>query len=391
MARPHGEATEPPTPQRLLRARQRGQIAISRDLTAGLVFAASVAVLAALGPVGVARLLTLFRRSLETSSRSGVTTLAAAGWTAFQVAAPLLCVPLGAALVVAVVVGVVQTGGLFAWQAIAPDVSRLSPAVGFKRLFSWRTAIEIGSSLVKVALVLGVAAVSLWPSVRELPGLAGAPPTALLRALGVVVERLGIPVAMAVVALGVIDWLVARRRHHRALMMTRDEVKREYKDSEGDPRHRAERQRLHRQISEQRRIDDVRKADFVVVNPDHIAVAVKYDRDADAAPVVLAKGERLLAEQIKQVARESGVPIYRDLVLARALNDLPEGEEIPEALYQAVAELLRVLWEIDRPASASSVGAGSPAPSSNHPSPEDSGPAHGGAPTTAMSPTWKRV
>ena len=124
--------------------------------------------------------------------------------------------------------------------------------------------------------------------------------------------------------------------------MTREEVRREHKESEGDPSHRAERQRLHRELLEQRMVAEVRKADFVVVNPDHIAVALRYDRDGEAAPVVVARGERLLAERIKQVAREAGVPIFRDVTLARSLRDLPEGAEIPAALYEAVAEILRV-------------------------------------------------
>lgn len=94
-------------------------------------------------------------------------------------------------------------------------------------------------------------------------------------------------------------------------------------------------------------VAEVRKADFVVVNPDHIAVALRYDRDGDAAPVVVASGERLLAERIKQVARESGVPIFRDVTLARSLRGLPEGEEIPAALYEAVAEVLRVVYRLD--------------------------------------------
>jgi flagellar biosynthesis protein FlhB len=350
MARADGDATEQPTPQRLLKARQRGQVAVSRDLSAGLALAALLAVFAGLAPVGLARLLGLFQRSLSTAAAAaGPSALGTAGWAAFQVAVPILSVPLSVVLAVAIVVGVVQTGGLFAWQAVGPDLGRLSPAVGLKRLFSGRTALEVGFGLFKVVLVTVVAAVSLWPSARQLPHLAGARPLGVITALGVLVERLGIRAALALVALGMIDWLLTRRRHHRALMMTRDEVRREHKEAEGDPRHRAERQRLHREIGEQRMIEDVRKADFIVVNPDHIAVAVKYDREADAAPVVIAKGERLLAERIKQVARESGVPIYRDLALARALNELPEGEEIPEALYEAVAELLRVLWEIDRP------------------------------------------
>ena len=161
--------------------------------------------------------------------------------------------------------------------------------------------------------------------------------------------------------------------------MTRDEVKRESKESEGDPSHRAERQRLHRELMEQRMVAEVRKADFVVVNPEHIAVAVRYDRASDAAPTVVAKGERLLAERIKQLAREAGVPIYRDIGLARALNELPEGDEIPEVLYEAVAELLRALWEADsRPVEASFGASTAPA----------TGPT---APRSMPGTTWKRA
>jgi flagellar biosynthetic protein FlhB len=132
--------------------------------------------------------------------------------------------------------------------------------------------------------------------------------------------------------------------------MTRQEVRREAKDAEGDPSHRAERQRLHREILEQRMVAEVRKADFVVVNPDHIAVALRYDRDGDGAPMVVARGERLVAERIKEVARQAGVPIFRDVTLARSLRDLPEGEEIPAALYEAVAEVLRVVYAMNEAA-----------------------------------------
>lgn len=135
--------------------------------------------------------------------------------------------------------------------------------------------------------------------------------------------------------------------------MSHDEVKREHKESEGDPHHKQERKRLHKELLEGRMVNEVKKANFVVVNPTHIAVAVKYDRERDAAPVVLAKGERLLAERIKQAAREAGVPIFRDVGLARALRDVEEGDEIPEALYEAVAEILRVVY--GAPEAASSV------------------------------------
>jgi flagellar biosynthesis protein FlhB len=163
-------------------------------------------------------------------------------------------------------------------------------------------------------------------------------------AMGVLAAQLAERVAVVAVALGLADYLWTRRRHMQGLRMTREEVTREHKESEGDPTHRAERQRLHRELAEQRMLADVRKADFVVVNPDHIAVALRYDRDGEAAPVVVARGERLLAERIRQAAREAGVPIFRDVTLARSLRHLAEGQEIPAALYEAVAEILRAVY-----------------------------------------------
>jgi len=189
-------------------------------------------------------------------------------------------------------------------------------------------------------------------------------------AMGVVSARLAERVALVALALGAADYLLVRRRHLDRLRMTREEVKREYKESEGDPSHRAERQRLHRELLEQRMVAEVRKADFVVVNPDHIAVALRYDRDGEAAPIVVARGERLLAERIKQAAREAGVPIFRDVTLARSLRDLPEGAEIPAALYEAVAEILRAVYAMSSPSSSSS---SSPSPSSTSSRPTGAG------------------
>jgi flagellar biosynthetic protein FlhB len=172
--------------------------------------------------------------------------------------------------------------------------------------------------------------------------------------------------------------------------MTRDEVKREHKEQEGDPHHKAERQRAHRELGEQRMLADVRKADFVVTNPDHVAVAIRYDREGDAAPVVVAKGERLLAEKIKEVAREAGVPVFRDVALARSLREVEEGDEIPEALFEAVAEILRVLYAMgtgERTAPGVSEDASAPGDPSRRPG-VDREPAAGRAPPRPPPGAW---
>ncbi|HVZ74352.1 MAG TPA: EscU/YscU/HrcU family type III secretion system export apparatus switch protein, partial [Polyangia bacterium] len=252
-------------------------------------------------------------------------------------------------LVAALAAGVAQTRGL----VLTPprfDLARVGG--GWRRVFDVRAAGAAGLGLVKVAVVGLVAWSVLRPAgltLGALVALTGAAPPRILGALGDVAGRLALRLAVAGLALGAVDALLAARRHQRSLRMTRDEVKREHREAEGDPETRGERRRLQREISEQHMIAEVRKADFVVVNPEHIAVALRYDPDGDAAPVVVAKGERLVAERIKQVAREAGVPIFRDVPLARALVELAEGGEIPAALYEAVAEILRVVQGDNEP------------------------------------------
>jgi len=211
----------------------------------------------------------------------------------------------------------------------------------------------VGKGLLKATLVALLAWLTVRPLLAGLAALAGAPIPKMATAMGVVSSRLAERVALVALALGLADYVLVRRRHVGRLRMTREEVKREYKESEGDPSHRAERQRLHRELMEQRMVAEVRKADFVVVNPDHIAVALRYDRDGEAAPIVVARGERLVAERIKEVAREAGVPIFRDVTLARSLRELAEGAEIPAALYEAVAEILRTVYAMNAGAGSS--------------------------------------
>jgi type III secretion protein U len=342
-----GEPTEEPTQKRLDEARGRGQVATSRDLTSAAAMTAALVALVAGGAESMARLLVYWKEALAAAPAGGSPAgalLAGAG-----VLARVLALPLAAAAAVALGVGMLQTRGLLALGAIKPDLGRLSPAEGLKRAFGGQAALQVGKGLLKVSLVGVLAWVTVRPLLGGLAALSGMAAARTLAALGVLASRLAMRVALVALALGVADYLFAYRRHRRGLMMTRDEVRRESKESEGDPSHRAERQRLHRELMEQRMVAEVRKADFVVVNPDHIAVALRYDREGDAAPVVLASGERLLAERIKEVAREAGVPIFRDVTLARSLRGLPEGEEIPPALYEAVAEVLRVVYGMTEP------------------------------------------
>ena len=374
MARgPSDDATEEPTPRRLAEARRRGEVAFSRELSSGAALVAAVAVLAWDAPALVTRAAVTMRASLAAAVSGG--TAAASLELAGALALRMLGPALAAVLLVGLGVGLAQTGGL----VLAPvrvDLGRLASAGSFRRVFDGRAALACAQGLLKVVLVGGVAALALRPVAGAVVALTGAPAARLLGTLGSLTARLAVRLAAAGLALGAADALLVARRHRRGLRMTREEVKREYRESEGDPAHRGERQRLHREILEQRMIEEVRKADFVVINPEHIAVALRYDADGDAAPVVVAKGERLVAERIKQIAREAGVPIFRDVGLARALVELAEGGEIPAELYEAVAEILRVVQGLGSP------GAGGP--SDDAPGPPAASPVGRGL-------EWRRV
>ncbi len=220
----------------------------------------------------------------------------------------------------------------------------VNPIAGVKNLFTRKNAVEFLKTAVKLAIVggmLGSAVVQALPqmvrSVRTTPlgaaALGGSIGSAIL-----------LRAAAVFAALAALDVAYQRWQHRRDLRMTKDEVKREHKESEGDPQIKQQRERIHREILTHNMIEEVRRADCVIVNPDHIAVAIRFDEENNEAPEVVAKGERLIAKRILEVARAHGVPIVRDVGLARALNELDLGTEIPEALYEAVAEVLRFVY-----------------------------------------------
>lgn len=389
MARPGGEPTEQPTPRRLAEARRRGEVAISRDLAGAVGLTAFVVALAATAGTSAGQVVGLMRRvaGAIAAPNDGAVVREGAGSAALDVALGALVAPLAAAVAAAALAGALQTRGLFAWKAVGPDLGRLSLAKGLGRVFGAAGIVEVLKGLIKVSLVALVAVAMVAPIASELPWLTGMGGRGVLATFGVLSRRMAFGLSLVLLLLGVLDWLLVARRHRRDLMMTREEVRREHKETEGDPHHRAERQRLHRELAEQRMLDDVRKASFVVVNPEHLAVAVRYDTDSSGAPIVVAKGERHLAQRIREVARESGVPIYRDVTLARALGQVAEGDEIPEDLYEAVAEVLRVLWQLEQnhPLRASGIE-GAPAQSSS-PAAPSSPQARAGVPTEF----WKRA
>jgi flagellar biosynthesis protein FlhB len=332
-----GSRTEPPTPRRLREARRRGEVARSAELTGAAALLAGLAALAAAGPGAAADLAGLVRAALAAAPAGGAAPAAvlrdAAGTVVRLVLPPALAALAGGALA-----GLLQAGpGLFP-GALRPRLARVDPVRGLRRLLAPSRLLQAALGVAKAA-ALGVLLAAWLREAAGLARLARAGPA--LRAAPALLG-LGLRLAAALALFGALDWALARRRHRRALMMSRDEVRREQREDEGEPAHRAERRRRHRALLE---AGPVSRATVLLVNPTHLAVALRHERAGEEAPRVVAKGAGLAAARIRSAARRAGVPIVRDVPLARALHRLAEvGDEIPSELYEAAAAVLARLY-----------------------------------------------
>lgn len=340
-----GEKTEDPTPRKLRKAREEGDAGVSAFAAQAVGFLVAVAVV----PAAVRALADWASQSLREALAVPSHDVLRFDTVGIATAVVSLSVPvLLAAGLASGVTAVVQSGGIVATKRMTPRLDRLNPALGARNLLSPARLFAVARALVAAGIVGWLAYAALADHLVDLARTSG-------RAawVGVVVASiaggLAWKAALVGVAIGVLDVVVTRTAWRRRLRMTKDEVRREHKDSEGDPQLKAARERAHHEMLAQATVANVKNATVVVVNPTHLACALRYDeKEGDEAPVVVASGEGELAEQIKRAAEQYGVPIVHDVPLARALVELVPGDVIPEALYEAVAEILRELWETQK-------------------------------------------
>ncbi|AEI69021.1 flagellar biosynthesis protein FlhB [Corallococcus macrosporus] len=334
-----GEKTEKPSAKRLREARRKGQIPRSRVLNGGAVMAGGLIGLTSTAPTGMARLHAWTERLFLGQQDAGA-------WQEGVWIGARLCGPvLGGAFAAALLASVVTVGLEAELQHVTPRLERISIKAGLQRLFSWSPWFE----LAKLMLIVGVVGALVLRDASE------AAPDALRTAwLGgaeafsrVVAHVSGLATRLVwlIVVLGLGDYALAWRRHLKDLMMTREELKREYKESEGDPQHKGQRKALHRQLAQGGAARGVQKATAVVVNPTHIAVALRYDADECDAPYLVAKARETDALAMREQARRLDIPVVRDIPLARSLIHYDVGEPIPEELYQAAAVVLRTAMD----------------------------------------------
>jgi flagellar biosynthesis protein FlhB len=333
------EKTEEPSPRKLRKAREQGDSPISAALVQAAAFVAAFALAPTALAAAAAHAGSLLRSSLEHEGTQAAVTAPQIALDVAVLSAPMLLV--GA--VAAAAVGFVQTGGAFAPNKLAPDLSRANPITGLANIFTRQRLIGVVRALVAAVVVGWLAGRLLVDHAAELARTVGNLGAASALA-GNLVTRLGWIAALVGLVLGGIDLVVTHRVWLTRHKMTKDEVKREYKESEGDPELKAARKRQHQELLAGSMIAAVKDATVLIVNPTHFATALSYLEDEDHAPRVVAQGQGDLARRMIEAARAYGVPVMRDVPVARALAELEIGDEIPEALYEAVAEILREAW-----------------------------------------------
>lgn len=344
------EKTEKPTQKRRDKARKEGNVAKSAEFTGAMVMLFAWAGLSGWMTVIVGRSANLIRNSIDLISKPqptptdiGPFLLAGLGEMGLMLAPPLAL-----AFVAAAFFNYVQIGALFTLEPLMPQGKRMDPVAGFKRMFEPKKAVDLAKNIAK----LTVAGVLGYLVVRDRLGLLVEMPRLTLWkcliALSDVIFDLCMYLGGALVIFGIADLFWQRYQHEKNLMMGKDEVKREYKEAQGDAQVKGQRKQMHRELLNASGVKQVKKADAVVVNPTHVAVALRYDESSGGAPKVLAAGRGEVAKQIKRQARRWGVPIVRNVQLARALVDTEIDQEIPPEFYEPVAELLTYVYQLRR-------------------------------------------
>ncbi|HKQ46538.1 MAG TPA: flagellar biosynthesis protein FlhB [Phycisphaerae bacterium] len=349
MALNDGDKTEAPTPRRRTEAREKGQVARSTDLNSALLLLGAMLALRGLGPRLMQSLLGVMRESLTvadpemTSHIDVIPTVSSAAFATLSAAGPIM---LGL-LLLALASNLLQVGFLMTGHPIQPSLNKINPLTGFSRLFSTRTLVQLAMNLLKLALVCFVAYVSIrqqWSAIFLALETDGGEQAILVSQI---VYGVGVRLALVLLVLALLDFGYQRLRHEKDLKMSKEEVKEEMRRMEGDPMIKQRRRRMQFAAAMQRIRKNVPTADVVVTNPTELAIAIKYDAESMRAPTVVAKGRDFLAQKIREIAIQHGVPIIEKKPLAQALYKTVEvGQEVPEQFYKAIAEILAYVYEL---------------------------------------------
>ena len=341
------DKTEEPTPQRLQRAREEGEVAVSQELPKFAALAGATLATALLGPSAA-----IGFSMAAADLLSGMGEVASLQQMTWSLLAPMLPLTIGVAVMAAatgVLATVLQTSFLISSKSLQPKANKVSPLAGAKRIFGRQALEQLARTVLNLAACLG----AIWFGVvrnlddQALPSMAMGP-----AALAAYMGRIGVDILIAGLAgfavVVLLDLIYVNISFLRRMRMGRRDIKEEMKEGEGDPLMRARRLQIMRTRSRRRALDSVRQATVVITNPTHYAVALAYERGKHQAPRVVAKGTDSFAKRIRDTADKNGIPVVSDPPLARALYLVPEDKEIPQEYFAAVAEVIAFVWRIRR-------------------------------------------
>ncbi|TXI19743.1 MAG: flagellar type III secretion system protein FlhB [Nitrosomonas sp.] len=345
------ERTEPATPKRLQKAREEGQVARSQELTTFALLMVAAAGLLFLGSAVMEKLIKIMQAGMQLERELAfqpdlmLTRFYDLAFEGLIAIAPMLLL----LIIVAFFSPMLLSGWMISAKALTPKFDRINPIKGFGRIFSMHSLIELVKAIAKTIVIGGVAALMIWHNKDEVMALLTVPVDAGIGRTGEYLAMSFLLIIGAMVLIVVIDVPFQIWQHAKQLRMTKEEVRREHKEDEGDPFVKARIRGLQREAARRRMMAEIPKADVIVTNPTHYAVALKYKSETMRAPAVVAKGVHLLAARIREVANEHHIPILEAPPLARALYYHAELEsEIPEKLYTAVAEVLAYVFQLRR-------------------------------------------
>lgn len=349
-----GEKTEPATAKKLRDAREDGKVTKSRELTAAFDMIVLFLVLKIFISFAAERLIGAFSYVYDRMpefveiNKAGLNAVAASHFMAdilLQITITILPFILFG-FVITFLVSVLQVGWKVTAKPLKPNLSKFNPINGFKRIISKDSLFELFKSIVKIIVIFLVAYNRVKGHKEEIFILYEIPLNQAIALIGSIIIDTGLYIGYVYLIVGIVDFLYQKHKFNEDMKMTKQEVKDEFKNTEGDPQIKGRQRRRMMETSQRRMMQDVPKADVVITNPTHLAVAIKYDADVNTAPVVLAKGEEYVAQKIKEVARENNIEIVENKPLARMLyHNVDIGAEIPPELYQAVAEVLATIYK----------------------------------------------
>lgn len=342
------ERTEEATSRRRDDAREKGQVARSTEIVSVGILVACL-IYFYFGASGMLKnIMELMTSGFRTAGQVNLTPDSIHSlFSDYILKGFIILFPIMLTVLVAAILGnVLQIGVMFSSESVTPKFSKIDPVKGFQRLFSIRSVMELIKSIFKICIISLVAYLVVKGELANVIPLMDQSVWGMMTYLGRVCFKIILTTTIVLVILAILDYIYQRWEHEKSLRMTKQEIKDEYKNTEGDPLIKSRIRRLQREAAQKRMMAAVPKADVIITNPTHLAVAIQYDHENMMAPKVVAKGANLIAEKIREIARENDIPIVEDKPLARVLYKMVEVDQfIPEDLYRAVAEVLAFVYE----------------------------------------------